>query len=335
MKVLILKGIPASGKSTYAKKLVKENPELWKRTNKDDLRAMLDMGFWSEKNEKFVLATRDYIILNALDQGYNVVVDDTNIGHKHVNHITQMLLSSSNPRIAHAEVDVKYFPIEVEEAIKRDAARENSVGESVVRKWYKALMDEQSKKPYTFKQKVGPPVIEPYVKPIGKPKVILCDIDGTLAHMTEKGRLRFGKQAPYAWAYVGEDELDEAVRDVLVRYHDTIVVYHDGIVDRPRGGLPSGWGHPDQVKVILFSGRDSVCRPETEQWLEDNGVPYHELYMRPEKDSRKDNIIKLELFNEHIRDNYDVLFVLDDRNQVVEMWRELGVQCFQVAAGDF
>jgi len=53
MKVLILKGLPASGKSTYAKELVAKGN--WKRINKDDLRAMLDCSKWSKANEKFVL----------------------------------------------------------------------------------------------------------------------------------------------------------------------------------------------------------------------------------------------------------------------------------------
>lgn len=51
--------------------------------------------------------------------------------------------------------------------------------------------------------------------------------------------------------------------------------------------------------------------------------------------NRKDVVIKRELFDRYIRDNYQVLFVLDDRNQVVDMWRELGLKCLQVAPGDF
>ena len=57
--------------------------------------------------------------------------------------------------------------------------------------------------------------------------------------------------------------------------------------------------------------------------------------MRRTKDFRKDAIVKTELFDAHIRGRYEVLFVLDDRNQVVEMWRVMGLPCLQVAAGDF
>jgi hypothetical protein len=58
--------------------------------------------------------------------------------------------------------------------------------------------------------------------------------------------------------------------------------------------------------------------------------------MRAEKDNRKDSIIKRELFDKHIRDKYHVDFVLDDRDQVVRMWRrELGLTCLQVNYGNF
>lgn len=70
-------------------------------------------------------------------------------------------------------------------------------------------------------------------------------------------------------------------------------------------------------------------------WLEANNIGYHELLMRNKDDNRKDSIIKKELFDKHIRGRYDVMFVLDDRNQVVEMWRSLGLKCLQVENGDF
>jgi hypothetical protein len=63
----------------------------------------------------------------------------------------------------------------------------------------------------------------------------------------------------------------------------------------------------------------------TEEWLKLHGVPYDEIYMRPAEDKREDSIIKQELFDAHIRDRYNVLFVLDDRNRVVDMWRRNGL----------
>jgi hypothetical protein len=59
------------------------------------------------------------------------------------------------------------------------------------------------------------------------------------------------------------------------------------------------------------------------------------LYMRPEGDMRKDAIVKLEIFDNEIRDNYDVQFALDDRNQVVEAYRSIGLTVLQVTDGEF
>jgi predicted ABC-type ATPase len=61
------KGLPGSGKTTWAKEMVSKSKGSVKRVNKDDLRAMLDAGEWSKENEKFVLKVRDFIIEKALD----------------------------------------------------------------------------------------------------------------------------------------------------------------------------------------------------------------------------------------------------------------------------
>lgn len=279
-RVLILKGLPASGKSTYAKELVAKGG--WKRVNKDDLRVMLDNGKWSKANEKLVLSIRDLIIVEALSAGMNVVVDDTNLHPKHEQQIRE-LTASFKP-----DFETKFFDIPVEECIKRDLQRPVSVGEKVIRRMYRDFLE---------------PKIEPYVAPTGVPKAIICDIDGTLAHMT--GR------SPYDWKRVGEDTIDTAIKHLLM---------HMDYLDH---------------KIILVSGRDSSCREETEKWLADNYVVYDMLLMRTEGDKRSDTIIKQEIFDQYIRGEYNIKFVLDDRNRVVDMWRSLGLKCLQVADGDF
>ena len=59
------------------------------------------------------------------------------------------------------------------------------------------------------------------------------------------------------------------------------------------------------------------------------------LFMRASGDTRKDEIVKLELFDAHVRGKYDVRLVLDDRDRVVRMWRSIGLTCLQVADGEF
>lgn len=136
------------------------------------------------------------------------------------------------------------------------------------------------------------------------PHCIICDLDGTLAKIV--GR------SPYVDKDVSSDELNLPVYSVLQGYRD------------------------NQKFIILMSGRDEGrSRKSTQEWLKKYNVDYLYLYMRPAGDERKDFIIKEELYNKHIKDKFIVDFVLDDRNQVVDLWRSLGLTCFQVAPGDF
>lgn len=132
-------------------------------------------------------------------------------------------------------------------------------------------------------------------------------------------------RSPFEWKRVGEDRLDPVIANVVTDLHVGMLLNE---------GDPDGSGDM-RPQVIVMSGRDEACRAETEQWLVDNGIQYDHLFMRPEGDMRKDSIVKAELFDEHIRDNFDVKFVLDDRQQVVDMWRSMGITCLQVAEGNF
>ena len=136
-----------------------------------------------------------------------------------------------------------------------------------------------------------------------KQLAIICDIDGTLAHHSER--------SPYDYSRVGEDTVDVDIRDLVYVMNEI------------------------GTKILLISGREDSCEEATKQWLQVNLAPHHELFMRKSGDHRKDSIVKREIFDEYIRDNYLVRFVLDDRDQVVKMWRDLGLKCLQVAEGNF
>ena|SRR5688500_15528169 len=133
---------------------------------------------------------------------------------------------------------------------------------------------------------------------------IIVDIDGTLAKMNGRG--------PFDWDRVGEDKVNEPIRTLVNLYH--MAGRH----------------------IIIFSGRDGCCKPQTTSWLVLNRIPFHDLYMREEGNNEKDAIIKRRLFDTHVKDNFIVEVVIDDRDQVVKMWREdLGLTCLQVAYGNF
>lgn len=99
----------------------------------------------------------------------------------------------------------------------------------------------------------------------------------------------------------------------------------------------SGCDGKYRPETILFIERycaRTVPATDGTKGLKAQCIPY-QLYMRGEGATRKDSIIKEELFMEHVYRKYNVLFVLDDRNQVVDKWREMGLTCFQVAPGNF
>jgi len=95
----------------------------------------------------------------------------------------------------------------------------------------------------------------------------------------------------------------------------------------------SAMGHTH--KILFVTARGSYLRDPTEAWLREF-LPSHvkwNLHMR--KSAHNDWIVKQAIFNEMIKDHFDVAFVLEDRDQCVNMWRRLGLKCWQVAKGDY
>tara|TARA_R110002020_G_scaffold227539_13_gene438195 strand:+ start:10087 stop:10632 length:546 start_codon:yes stop_codon:yes gene_type:complete len=176
--------------------------------------------------------------------------------------------------------------------------------------------------------------------------IILVDIDGTAA-------LGIGKhRKAYDYDKVGYDEPNTTVWEMLemLTKHDLRVVFLSG---RENVTFPGKSERKDKCYRRAYMPNDYKeyydCYSLTTAWLErwgrnfaigndrrdpENSV-HIELYMREEGDNRKDSIVKREMYEEYIKPHYNVKLVLDDRNQVVDMWRELGLPCWQVAAGNF
>ena len=87
-------------------------------------------------------------------------------------------------------------------------------------------------------------------------------------------------------------------------------------------------------EIWIVSGRSDVAELETRGWLTKHEVPFHHLLMRSASDSRPDDVLKREWALKYAFQE-TVLAVFDDRNSVVNMWRNLNIPCFQVAEGDF
>lgn len=93
--------------------------------------------------------------------------------------------------------------------------------------------------------------------------------------------------------------------------------------------------HPGVDRLVITSGRNESARRGTEAWLAFNEVPFDAMYLRADADQRRDDVIKEEILDREILPRYQVLGVVDDRQQVVDMWRRRGLTCLQAAPGDF
>lgn len=292
LKIIICKGLPASGKSTWADEYIKENPNFVK-IEKDQIRKNGDLfpgGQYIHKrgDESIVLKERDRLVREAFKQGKSVISSDTNLVQKHITQLTNIAKQNK------AKVEIKSFlDVPLKELIERDEKREESVGEQVIRR----MFHTQVKKMPTF-LKYDPNL----------PTCVISDIDSTLT-LGPKDR------SPYEWHKVGNDDINLGTSAIL-----------DGI---------RLVGYVD--KIFLFSGRDEVCRTETEAWLEKHDIEYDALYMRRTNhvdengNQVKDTLVKKEMLEKYVIGKYNVLFVMDDRKMVCDQWRDVyGLNVFQV-----
>lgn len=284
--LIMTRGLPASGKSTWAKAAVLENPNGVKRINKDSLRHMVHANAWSHKLEKDIIRARDTLIMLYLNDGYDVIVDDTNFG-PHEADLRQLAASLG----AHFQIEEFDTPVQV--CIERDLKRpaEEAVGKDVIIRMWKQY-------------------IYPHLPPVATVRhnlsladCIICDIDGTVAH--------HGTRSPFDMTKVDQDtprvEIIAAVKSLV---------------------------QSTGAYLVFVSGRNECAREKTAQWLKAQGFDNFYLFLRADKDCRRDSIVKREIYENSILPNWNVLAVFDDRPQVLnELWRPLGLPTFDVGPG--
>jgi len=315
-KIIVLRGLPRSGKSTFAIEFIKNNPD-YVRVNRDSLRKMLGKpaGSRDEKYEKKIIELETLTIKTLLSSDFNVIVDDINLSEKNISR-----LKVNFSKIADIEINDSFLSVPFDEIIRRNnnSPKDEKVPEKTLTELYEqfvsstGLSKEERQKVWLQKSiKTVKREYVPYDKNL--PDCLVFDIDGTLALMN-------GRQ-PFNWKKVGEDLPNVPVINILENFFElSDVRYREGNKD---------------LLIFIVSARDSVCRKETINWLNTYNILYNDLFMRPEGDSRKDSVIKEEIYHNRFEGKYNVLAVFDDRNQTVEKWRELGLLCLQVADGNF
>lgn len=303
-KVYIMKGLPASGKSTKARQMVQENKNLV-RINKDDIREMMGCGRpWNGRFEGVVGDVQQSMTVAALNNGHDVVLDNTHLNPRSYAWVHEdMLHEEDDFGVTHTRVDVEieivdFTHVPVEECIERDFRRGKEDGGREVGKTVILNMAYQ----YGILKQEKP--------------LVVVDIDGTVADCEHRrrssmvnGKLDWSKFLdPFN---VGKDTPIISTMEMVKPYAET----HD---------------------IVFVSARDESLRDVTEEWLDIHLIPgirkYQRLIMRPAGDHRDDTIVKKEILDKYLEKS-KITVCFDDRPKVIRMWRENGLNVVDVGKG--
>lgn len=310
-KLIVLVGPSGSGKSTWAHEQVFElGAKYCTIVNRDKIRELI-FGYTEEtvhnhytsksisQLEKEVTKYEDLLIKEGLNDNKTVIVDATHLKRQFLVRLKRF----------NVPVELKFFDTIQETSISRDLRRTRQVGKNIISKQYrdfKSLRDSLISKPIDFTVKTLE--LNPEL-----PKCVLVDLDGTIAHMN-------GGRSPYDWKKVGQDSLDSSVFSIIDSI-DASNVY--------------GREHnQENIEIIICTGRDGECEQESKDWCSKNDIPYKEFHIRTPKDQRPDWVVKEEMWRD-ISTRYNIIGLFDDRCQVVDRARSLGLKVFQVEYHNF
>lgn len=313
-KIILTRGIQGSGKSTWAKAWVKEDPLNRIRYNNDDVRNSQGV-YWPDDNkalkkkESCLKKIKKFTIQCYMESGYDIVVDNMNLNPNEWTSFKDIIknFNDSQKEFVYT-LEFRDFFIPVEECIARDALRPNPIGAKVIKETYRRYRQEMID---IDNQKLNDARL-PYNPEL--PNCILADMDATLCFNTS-GR-----------PYFGEGSADKMYLDVP----------NDPVIKVVRNYLQSA-GENDRVFIV--TGREAApdIRKATIDYVKEHVStdPRIEVIMRVDKDYRKGDIVKKELYETHIKGKYNVDFVLDDSIKIVKMYRELGLTVLQPNEGKY
>ena len=148
-----------------------------------------------------------------------------------------------------------------------------------------------------------------------KNKIVIFDLDGTLALIDDRRKFCTKPNGKLDW-----DKFFDPNNISMDKPNLPVIKMAQSLAS-------------DGFQIVIFSGRSVSTWDATTKWLSKNKVLFHKLLMRPIKDFTPDDVLKQNWLNDIGKDN--VLCTFDDRNKFVDMWRNNGITCFQVADGNF
>lgn len=298
-QVLIVRGMPGCGKSSWAKRIIEEYPPgSVARMNNDDITQMMfgKPDVFVPNMERTFARMRGHMLGALLSQPNirMVIVDNTNLSVKTVNNLAKTTAQFGGDVV----VDDRFLSVPLEECLRRNANRDRQVPVDVMHRMHKAA---RNLKPY--EDRLGPP-IEPFPNDdMSLPVVVICDIDGTVADLN--GR------SPFAW--------DEVHNDLP----------RPEIIAMVRGYVAQN------IEVQFLTGRDGSCREATEAWIAKHIGPGFTVHMKDAGDHRSDFVTKPETIHREFAGKRRILTAIDDRESVIAMMRNhLRIPVIDVGTGE-
>lgn len=260
--------------------------------------------YWVPSRENLVSHIKTTTARSAMQQGHDIVVDNMNLNPKEVkfwedivNRHNREVNSTSSQVDCEYKIEFKDFFIPLEECIRRDAMRPNSIGEKVIRDTWRK-----------YKHFIQTSEVEKYVNNLVKPDpekpyCVVVDMDSTLCFNTTK-RPWFGEGAA------------EGMKNDVENY----------------GVCETVWALAQEYPIVVATGRDTSKSEVTKEWLEKHRISPTGYYFRTEGDYRKGVEVKREQI-EKIMEKYNVLVIFEDCEPIVQMYRDMGLTVLQPNKG--
>lgn len=296
-KLTLMVGPPGSGKSTFAK---------------DPYNFLGDVFYVNQDSQG--KQGHQELFREALHLNMNIVVDRMGFNkQQRANYLLE-----AKAKGYETEIIVLHQPYAVclDRVLKRIGNHETIVDEKGARSALQTFFTKYER------PEAGEADTIKFLYPDGpKERVIICDLDGTLCNVEHRRHhvrltdeeIAAGKKKNWTKFFAGipQDTVNEWCKDIIVSFAE--------------------FG----VSTVFCSGRGDNERKATQEWLDYNGFGHQELYMRNRHDSRRDDVVKEIILDFELLTRYVPYFMIDDRQQVVDMWRKRGFTCLQCDVGDF